>query len=119
MVASKYDSRVLELFQSGRATPAQWAELVAAVGCALDHDLESVAEINRAVGFTAQLNVEEAAPRCRFRGSEDQKMQAIKDHVEAAERKAGRAADRAWQNTLRRLRPKAPTVHTATTGVSA
>jgi hypothetical protein len=113
MATSKHDSRVVELFKSGRATPAQWAELVAAIGCAFDHDIESLTEINKAVGFAAAQKVCDDEEKARFlpervaalaaASSEDERLRTICRNVEATARQADRAADRRWKATRRKL----------------
>ena len=118
MLASEYDRRVIELFKSGRATPAQEAELVEAVGCAFEQDTDKLKAIHKAIGFTAAQKVEFDEEDTRFLperaakdatalaacGSEKEKMQMIVSGIEATHRKAERAGDRTWGATLRKLR---------------
>jgi hypothetical protein len=123
MMATKYNSRVIELFKSGAATPAQWAELVEAVGCAFERDMDTVAEIHKAIGLTAEQKVNFDEEDARFlpertaalaaAGSEDEKLRMIMSSAEATERKAEQAGDCAWEATLQRLQPSAPGIGVA------
>ena len=115
MMADEYNRRVVELFKSGKATPAQWAGVVGAIACAFDHDINALAEINKAVGFTAAQKVCTLHKRAAAlaAASEDQKLQMILSSVEATERKAERAGNRRWKATRRRLGLNGPRVGVA------
>jgi hypothetical protein len=123
MMAAEYDRRLVTLIKSGKLTPAQRAELVNAVGRAFDHDVDALAEINKAIGFTAAQKVWDIEEDARFlpertaalaaAGSEDEKLRMIMSSVEATERKAEQAGDCAWGATLRRLQPSAPGIGVA------
>lgn len=51
MFTDEYNKRLVELFKGGAATKAQWAELVEAVGCALDKDAEKLHAIHAGIGY--------------------------------------------------------------------
>jgi len=123
MMTAEYNRRLATFIKSGKLTPAQRAELVDAIGRAFDHDIESVAEINKAIGFTAAQKVwdieedtrslPERTAALAAAGSEDEKLRMIMSSVETTERKAERAGNRAWKATLRGLQPSAPGIGVA------
>jgi len=123
MMTAEYNRRLATFIKSGKLTPAQRAELVNAVGRAFDHDVDALAEINKAIGFTAAQKVwdieedtrslPERTAALAAAGSEDEKLRMIMSSAEATERKAEQAGDCAWEATLRRLQPSAPGIGVA------
>jgi hypothetical protein len=63
---SEYGKRVIALFESGRATKAQKAEMVEALLCAFERGLCNVAAIHKAIGFDAAQAAEEAEVEERY-----------------------------------------------------
>jgi hypothetical protein len=68
MMVSEYSRRVIELFESGKATKAQKAEMVEAVLSAFEQGAWNVAATHKAIGFDAAQaaevsKVEERYPR--------------------------------------------------------
>ncbi len=51
MMASEYSRQVIELFESGKATKAQKAEMVEAVLSSSERGLENVAAIHRGIRY--------------------------------------------------------------------
>ena len=60
MMTSEYGRRVIELFESGKATKAQKAEMVEAVLSAFERGLDNVALIHKAIKFDEAQAAEEA-----------------------------------------------------------
>jgi len=110
-MTSEYGKRVIELFESGKATKAQKAELVEAVLSAAEHGTENVTAIHMAIGFEAAQKVLDNAEDARFLsegaatdaaaltacGSEEERMQMIRTNIYATHRKAEQAGNRAWR----------------------
>ncbi len=60
MLTSEYGKRVIALFESGKASKAQKAELVEAVLSALGRNTDDLKAIHRAIGWPEDEKVERA-----------------------------------------------------------
>jgi hypothetical protein len=63
---SEYSKRVIALFESGKATEAQKAEMVEAVLSNFERDADSLAAIHKAIKFYEAQAADEAELRERY-----------------------------------------------------